>query len=164
MEPGYGFDHLFQDGETFRIGSLDAKALFTPSHTPADMSYNVEDAVFVGDTLFMPDYGTARCDFPGGDALPPETRLFMCHDYAPGGRAHAYETTVAKERAENIHVHDGVTEDELAAMRTAKDLTLAAPRLFWPSLQVNMGAGELPPAEPDGRRYFEIPIEIPPQF
>ncbi|MGH6852255.1 MAG: MBL fold metallo-hydrolase [Methylocella sp.] len=169
--PGAGFDRLFEDGETFRVGALDVKALHTPGHTPADLSYMIEDAVFAGDTLFMPDYGTARCDFPGGDArvlyrsiqrlleLPPLTRLFMCHDYAPGGRAHAFETTVAKERAQNIHVHDGVTEDAFVALRTARDATLDAPRLFLPSLQVNMRAGELPPPESNGRRYFKIPIE-----
>ena len=142
---GAGFDHLFEDGETFRVGALDVKALYTPGHTPADMSYMLEDAVFAGDTLFMPDYGTARCDFPGGDArvlyrsirrlleLPPQTRLFMCHDYAPGGRAHAFETTVANERAQNVQVHDGIAEDAFVAMRTARDATLDTPRLFLPS-------------------------------
>src|ERR1700724_1765552 len=171
IPPGAGFDHLFEDGETFRIGALVMKALYTPGHTPADMSYMLEDAVFAGDTLFMPDYGTARCDFPGGDARalyrsiqrllesPPQTRLFMCHDYAPGGRAYAFETTVAKERAQNVHVHDGVTEDAFVARRTARDETLDTPRLFLPSLQVNMRAGELPPPESNGRRYFKIPIE-----
>jgi glyoxylase-like metal-dependent hydrolase (beta-lactamase superfamily II) len=171
IPPGAGFDHLFEDGETFRIGALVMKALYTPGHTPTDMSYLLEDAVFAGDTLFMPDYGTARCDFPGGDArtlyrsihrlleLPPQTRLLMCHDYAPGGRAHAFETTVAKERAQNVHVHDGVTEDAFVARRTARDETLDTPRLFLPSLQVNMRAGELPPPESNGRRYFKIPIE-----
>jgi len=172
IPPGAGFDHLFEDGETFRIGALDVKAFYTPGHTPADMSYMVEDAVFAGDTLFMPDYGTAQCDFPGGDAralyrsiqrlleLPPQTRLFiMCHDYAPGGRAYAFETTVAKERAQNVHAHDGVAEDAFVAQRTARDATLDTPRLFLPSLQVNMRAGELPPPESNGRRYFKIPIE-----
>jgi glyoxylase-like metal-dependent hydrolase (beta-lactamase superfamily II) len=169
--PGAGFDQLFEDGETFRVGTLDVKALYTPGHTPADMCYMLEDAVFAGDTLFMPDYGTARCDFPGGDArtlyrsiqrlleLPPQTRLFMCHDYAPGGRAYAFETTVAEERAQNVHVHDGVTEDAFVARRTARDATLDTPRLFLPSLQVNMRAGEMPPPESNGRRYFKIPIE-----
>lgn len=173
IPPGAGFDHLFEDGEPFRVGTLDLKALYTPGHTPADMSYMMEDAVFAGDTLFMPDYGTARCDFPGGDAralyrsiqrlleLPPQTRLFMCHDYAPGGRAYAFETTVATERAQNVHVHDGVTEDAFVARRTARDATLDTPRLFLPSLQVNMRAGELPPPESNGRRYFKIPIEAP---
>jgi glyoxylase-like metal-dependent hydrolase (beta-lactamase superfamily II) len=171
IPPSAGFDHLFEDGETFRVGTLDVKALHTPGHTPADMSYMLEDAVFAGDTLFMPDYGTARCDFPGGDAralyrsirrlleLPPQTRLFMCHDYAPGGRGYAFETTVAKERAQNVHVHDGVTEKAFVAQRTARDATLDTPRLFLPSLQVNMRAGELPPPESNGRRYFKIPIE-----
>ncbi len=171
IPPGAGFDHLFEDGEIFRIGALEVKALYTPGHTPADMSYMLEDCVFAGDTLFMPDYGTARCDFPGGDAralyrsiqrlleLPPLTRLFMCHDYAPGGRAHAFETTVANQRAQNVHVHDGVTEDAFVARRTARDATLDTPRLFLPSLQVNMRAGELPPPESNGRRYFKIPIE-----
>lgn len=171
IPPGAGFDHLFEDGEIFRIGALDVKTLYTPGHTPADMSYMVEDAVFAGDTLFMPDVGTARCDFPGGDAralyrsirrlleLPPQTRLFMCHDYPPGGRALAFETTVAEERAQNVHVHDGVTEDAFVARRTARDATLDMPRLFLPSLQVNMRAGELPPPESNGRRYFKIPIE-----
>jgi glyoxylase-like metal-dependent hydrolase (beta-lactamase superfamily II) len=171
LPPGAGFDHLFEDGEPFRVGTLDVKALYTPGHTPADMSYMMEDAVFAGDTLFMPDYGTARCDFPGGDAralyrsiqrlleLPPLTRLFMCHDYAPGGRAYAFETTVAKQRAHNVHVHDGVTEEAFVARRTARDATLDTPRLFLPSLQVNMRAGELPPPESNGRRYFKIPIE-----
>jgi glyoxylase-like metal-dependent hydrolase (beta-lactamase superfamily II) len=171
IPPGAGFDQLFEDGEIFRIGALDVKALYTPGHTPADMSYMLEDCVFAGDTLFMPDYGTARCDSPGGDSralyrsirrlleLPPLTRLFMCHDYAPGGRAYAFETTVAKQRAENVHVHDGVTEDAFVARRTARDATLDTPRLFLPSLQVNMRAGELPPPESNGRRYFKIPIE-----
>lgn len=173
IQPGAGFDRLFEDGEIFRIGTLDVKVLHTPGHTPADVSYMVEDAVFAGDTLFMPDYGTARCDFPGGGAralyrsiqrllaLPPQTRLFMCHDYAPGGRAYAFETTVATERAQNIHIHDGVTEDAFAALRTARDAMLDTPRLFLPSLQVNMRAGELPPPESNGRRYFKIPIESP---
>jgi glyoxylase-like metal-dependent hydrolase (beta-lactamase superfamily II) len=171
IPPGAGFDHLFEDGETFRVATLDVKALYTPGHTLADMSYMLEDAVFAGDTLFMPDYGTARCDFPGGDArtlyrsirqlleLPPRTRLLMCHDYALGGRAYAYETTVAKERAQNVHAHDGVTEDEFVARRTVRDATLDTPRLFLPSLQVNMRAGELPPPESNGRRYFKILIE-----
>jgi glyoxylase-like metal-dependent hydrolase (beta-lactamase superfamily II) len=172
IPPGAGFDHPFEDGEIFRVGALDVKALYTPGHTPADMSYMLEDVVFAGDTLFMPDYGTARCDFPGGDAralyrsirrlleLPPLTRLFMCHDYAPGGRAYAFETTVAKQRAQNVHVHDGVTEDAFVARRTARDATLDTPRRFLPSLQVNMRAGELPPPESNGRRYFKIPIEV----
>jgi glyoxylase-like metal-dependent hydrolase (beta-lactamase superfamily II) len=172
IEPGCGFDHLFEDNETFPIGFLEARVLCTPGHTPADVSYMVEDAVFIGDTLFMPDCGTARCDFPGGDAralyrsirrildLPPQTRLLVCHDYATG-RACACETTVAAQRAENIHIHDGVTEEAFVALRTARDLTLPAPKLFLPSLQVNMRAGELPPPELNGRRYLKIPIDAP---
>lgn len=167
---GSQFDHLFRDGETFRIGSLQARALHTPGHTPACMSYLIEDAAFVGDTLFMPDYGTARCDFPGGDArtlyrsirtllaLPPETRLFMCHDYMPDGRAPHWETTVADERAHNIHVHDGISEDDFVAMRTARDATLDMPVLILPSVQVNMRAGHLPPPEDNGIRYLKIPL------
>jgi glyoxylase-like metal-dependent hydrolase (beta-lactamase superfamily II) len=167
---GSQFDHLFRDGETFRIGSLQARALHTPGHTPACMSYLIEDAAFVGDTLFMPDYGTARCDFPGGDArtlyrsirtllaLPPETRLFMCHDYMPDGRAPRWETTVADERAHNIHVHDGISEDDFVAMRTARDATLDMPVLILPSVQVNMRAGHLPPPEDNGIRYLKIPL------
>lgn len=168
---GSQFDHLFRDGETFKIGSLQARALHTPGHTPACMSYLIEDAAFVGDTLFMPDYGTARCDFPGGDArtlyrsirtllaLPPETRLFMCHDYMPDGRAPRWETTVADERAHNIHVHDGISEDDFVAMRTARDATLDMPVLILPSVQVNMRAGHLPPPEDNGTRYLKIPLD-----
>lgn len=168
---GSQFDHLFRDGETFKIGSLQARALHTPGHTPACMSYLIEDAAFVGDTLFMPDYGTARCDFPGGDArtlyrsirtllaLPPETRLFMCHDYMPDGRAPRWETTVAAERAHNIHVHDGISEDDFVAMRTARDATLDMPVLILPSVQVNMRAGHLPPPEDNGTRYLKIPLD-----
>jgi glyoxylase-like metal-dependent hydrolase (beta-lactamase superfamily II) len=168
---GSQFDHLFRDGETFTIGSLQARALHTPGHTPACMSYLIEDAAFVGDTLFMPDYGTARCDFPGGDArtlyrsirtllsLPPDTRLFMCHDYMPDGRAPRWETTVADERAHNIHVHDGISEDDFVAMRTARDATLDMPVLILPSVQVNMRAGHLPPAEDNGTRYLKIPLD-----
>lgn len=168
---GSQFDHLFRDGETFTIGSLKARALHTPGHTPACMSYLIEDAAFVGDTLFMPDYGTARCDFPGGDArtlyrsirtllaLPPETRLFMCHDYMPDGRAPCWETTVADERAHNIHVHDGISEEDFVAMRTARDATLDMPVLILPSVQVNMRAGHLPPPEDNGTRYLKIPLD-----
>ena len=168
---GSQFDHLFRDGETFTIGSLQARALHTPGHTPACMSYLIEDAAFVGDTLFMPDYGTARCDFPGGNArtlyrsirtllsLPPDTRLFMCHDYMPDGRAPRWETTVADERAHNIHVHDGISEDDFVAMRTARDATLDMPVLILPSVQVNMRAGHLPPAEDNGTRYLKIPLD-----
>ncbi|MEK7881408.1 MBL fold metallo-hydrolase [Methyloversatilis sp. NSM2] len=168
---GSQFDHVFRDGETFTIGSLQAHALHTPGHTPACMSYLIEDAAFVGDTLFMPDYGTARCDFPGGDArtlyrsirtllaLPPETRLFMCHDYMPDGRAPCWETTVADERAHNIHVHDGISEEDFVAMRTARDATLDMPVLILPSVQVNMRAGHLPPPEDNGTRYLKIPLD-----
>ena len=154
---GSQFDHLFEDGDTFAIGTLQAQALSVPGHTPACMAYQVGDAVFVGDTLFMPDVGTARCDFPGGNAhtlyqsvrkllsLPPETRLFMCHDYPPEGRAAQWECTVADQRARNIHVHDGVSEAEFVAMRTKRDAGLALPVLLLPSVQVNIRAGELPP-------------------
>lgn len=169
---GRQFDRLFADGDRFTIGSLTARALHTPGHTPACMSYVIEDAVFVGDTLFMPDYGTARCDFPGGDArtlyrsvrrllsLPPETRLFMCHDYPPGGRAPAWESTVAEQRAHNIHVHDGIAEDDFVAMRTARDATLDMPVLILPSVQVNMRAGHLPEPEANGTRYLKIPLDV----
>ncbi|MDP3872382.1 MAG: MBL fold metallo-hydrolase [Methyloversatilis sp.] len=169
---GRQFDRLFADGDSFTIGSLTARALHTPGHTPACMSYVIEDAVFVGDTLFMPDYGTARCDFPGGDArtlyrsvrrllsLPPATRLFMCHDYPPGGRAPAWESTVAEQRAHNIHVHDGIAEDEFVAMRTARDATLDMPVLILPSVQVNMRAGHLPEPEANGTRYLKIPLDV----
>jgi glyoxylase-like metal-dependent hydrolase (beta-lactamase superfamily II) len=169
---GSQFDHLFRDGEAFRVGSIEATALHTPGHTPACMTYVIGDAAFVGDTLFMPDYGTARCDFPGGDAralyrsirkifaLPDETRLFMCHDYkAPGRDAYACETTVGEEKRHNVHVHEGVTEDEFVAVREARDKTLAMPRLILPSVQVNMRAGQLPPPEDDGRRYLKIPLD-----
>ncbi|WP_026224314.1 MBL fold metallo-hydrolase [Methyloversatilis thermotolerans] len=167
---GSQFDHLFRDGERFAIGSLQAQALHTPGHTPACMSYLVEDAAFVGDTLFMPDYGTARCDFPGGDArilyrsirrllsLPAHTRLFLCHDYMPGGRAPRWETTVGEERAHNIHVHDGIAEEDFVAMRTARDATLEMPVLILPSVQVNMRAGAFPPAEDNGTHYLKIPL------
>jgi glyoxylase-like metal-dependent hydrolase (beta-lactamase superfamily II) len=168
---GGDFDHLFKDGERFRIGTLDAEVLYTPGHTPADISYKIEDAVFVGDTLFMPDYGTARADFPGGDAhqlyhsikrlqaLPPETRLFMCHDYkAPGRDRYAWETTVREQREKNVHVKEGVTEDEFVTMRAKRDATLAAPRLLLPSIQVNIRAGKFPPKESNGVRYLLIPV------
>lgn len=178
-EPGFArdgrqFDRLLDDEEVFSIGGLQARALHTPGHTPACMSYVVSDgsenAAFVGDTLFMPDYGTARCDFPGGDArtlyrsinkvlsLPPETRLYMCHDYLPGGRELRYMSTVAEERAQNIHVRDGISEDEFVAMRQARDATLAMPTLILPSVQINMRAGELPPPEDNGTRYIKIPL------
>ena len=169
---GSQFDALLKDGDTFRIGGLEGRALHTPGHTPACMTYVIGDAGFVGDTLFMPDFGTARTDFPGGDArtlyrsikrvlaLPPETRLFMCHDYkAPGRDAYQWETTVAEERANNIHVHDGVDEDAFVAMREARDATLDMPRLILPSVQINMRAGRMPPAEDNGQRYMKIPID-----
>ncbi len=167
---GSQFDHLFKDGDTYSIGGLMAFALHTPGHTPACMTHVIGDAGFVGDTLFMPDGGSARADFPGGDArtlfrsirrvlaLPPETRLFMCHDYGPNGREIRWESTVAEERAHNIHVRDGKTEDEFVAMREARDKTLGMPRLILPSLQVNMRAGALPPAEPNGRVFLKLPV------
>jgi glyoxylase-like metal-dependent hydrolase (beta-lactamase superfamily II) len=169
---GSQFDHLFAEDETFHIGKLRAKALFVPGHTPADMAYLVGDAVFVGDTLFMPDVGSARCDFPGGNAhtlyrsvhkllsLPAETRLFMCHDYPPAGRDPAWETTVAMQRAKNIHLHEGVTEEAFVSMRKARDATLGMPTLILPSIQVNIRAGDLPPAEDNGVRYLKIPLNL----
>ncbi len=169
---GSQFDALFKDGDVFHVGSISARAIHTPGHTPACMTYLIGDAAFVGDTLFMPDYGTARADFPGGDAralyrsiqkifaLPASTRLFMCHDYkAPARSDYAWETTVGEERAENVHVHDGVSEDEFVAMRTARDKTLAMPRLILPSVQVNMRAGRLPDAEDNGTRYLKLPLD-----
>ena len=170
---GSDFDHLFKDGEQFKIGELHANVLYTPGHTPADVTYKIEDAAFVGDTIFMPDFGTARADFPGGDAhqlygsikklmaLPPETRLFICHDYkAPGRNEYAWETTVREQREKNIHVKDGVTEDEFVATRTARDSKLSAPRLLLPSIQVNIRAGNFPPAEANGVRYLTIPVKF----
>jgi len=169
---GRQFDQLLQDGEHFMLGSLSCRALHIPGHTPACMTYVVEEvAAFVGDTLFMPDYGTARCDFPGGDArtlfrsigrvlsLPPETVLYMCHDYRPGGRDLQWRTTVAEQRRHNIHVHQGISEDEFVATRETRDATLAMPVLLLPSVQVNMRAGELPPAEANGVHYLKIPID-----
>jgi glyoxylase-like metal-dependent hydrolase (beta-lactamase superfamily II) len=169
---GRDFDKLFADGERFAIGGIEAEVLYTPGHTPADISYRIADAVFVGDTLFMPDYGTARADFPGGDAhslyrsirrllaLSPETRLFMCHDYkAPGRDTYAWETTVKAQRESSVHVKEGVGEDEFVAMRTARDATLSAPRLLLPSIQVNIRAGRFPPAENNGVRYLMIPVK-----
>jgi glyoxylase-like metal-dependent hydrolase (beta-lactamase superfamily II) len=167
---GSQFDQLFAEGERFRVGALEGHVLYTPGHTPACVTYVIGDAAFVGDTLFMPDGGTARADFPGGDAatlyrsiekilaLPPETRLFVCHDYGPGGRAIAWETTVAEERAKNIHVRAGVSETEFVKMRTERDKTLAVPQLLIPSIQVNMRAGELPPPEDNGISYIKIPL------
>ncbi len=170
---GAEFDHLFKDGERFKVGTLDGEVIYTPGHTPACVSYKIGDAVFVGDTMFMPDYGTARADFPGGDAhalyrsiqrilsLPAETRLFMCHDYkAPGRDKYAWETTVGEERARNVHVHEGVSEDEFVAMRTARDAKLAAPLLLLPSIQVNIRAGKFPPAEANGVHYLKVPVKL----
>ncbi|WP_286828045.1 MULTISPECIES: MBL fold metallo-hydrolase [Kordiimonas] len=169
---GSQFDVLFEDGDEFAVGSIPAKAIHTPGHTPACMTYVIGDAGFVGDTLFMPDYGTARCDFPGGDAatlfasvqkifaLPDETRLFMCHDYGtPDREDFLWETTVGDERERNIHVHEGVTEKEFVDMRTKRDATLDMPRLILPSVQVNMRAGHMPPAEDNGVRYLKIPLD-----
>jgi glyoxylase-like metal-dependent hydrolase (beta-lactamase superfamily II) len=170
MPDGSAFDRLFDDGETIALGALEGRALHTPGHTPACVTYAFGDAAFVGDTLFMPDYGTARCDFPGGDAatlyrsihrilaLPEETRLFMCHDYAPDDRAVAWETSVRAQRQSNIHVHDGVDEAAFVAMRTARDATLDMPVLILPAIQVNMRAGHFPPAEANGTRYLKIPL------
>ena len=168
---GSDFDHLFKDGEIFKIGNLDVEVLYTPGHTPADISYKVADAMFVGDTLFMPDYGTARADFPGGDAhqlyrsikkvlaLPPSTRLFMCHDYkAPGRDVYAWETTVKEQRDHNVHLANGRSEDDFVAMRKARDATLAAPTLLLPSIQVNIRAGVFPSAEDNGVQYLKIPV------
>jgi glyoxylase-like metal-dependent hydrolase (beta-lactamase superfamily II) len=170
---GSQFDCLLADGETFKIGGIEAKALHTPGHTPACMTYVAGDAAFVGDTMFMPDYGTARCDFPGGDArqlyrsirrifaLPPQTRLFMCHDYkAPGRDEFRWETSVAEQRAKNIQIHDGIGEDEFVAMRQKRDATLSMPRLILPSVQVNMRAGQMPPAEANGKRYLKLPVDV----
>ena len=170
---GSEFDHLFKDGERFKIGNVEAEVISTPGHTPACVSYKIGDAVFVGDTMFMPDFGTARADFPGGDAhtlyrsiqrvlsLPAETRLFMCHDYkAPGRDQYAWETTVGEERARNVHVHEGVSEDEFVKMRQTRDATLAAPLLLLPSIQVNIRAGKFPPAEANGVRYLKVPVKL----
>ena len=169
---GRQFDRLFADGESFMIGSLPAQVLHTPGHTPACLSYVIGDAAFVGDTLFMPDYGTARCDFPGGDAqalyasiqrlfaLPEATRLYLCHDYLAEGRSeHACMTTGAEPRAHNVHIHAGIDQDSFVAMRRARDATLKMPALILPSVQVNMRAGELPPAEANGVRYLKIPLD-----
>jgi glyoxylase-like metal-dependent hydrolase (beta-lactamase superfamily II) len=167
---GSQFDRLFKDGDTYKIGEMTAFAMLTPGHTPACMTHVIGDAAFVGDTLFMPDGGTARADFPGGDArtlyrsirrvlsLPDETRLFMCHDYAPNGREIRWETTVAEERRSNIHVRDGVTEDEFVDMRTARDAGLELPRLIIPSIQVNIRGGNLPEPDASGKRHLKVPI------
>ena len=172
---GSQFDHLFTDGETMVVGEMRGHTMLVPGHTPACVAYRFGDAVFVGDTMFMPDYGTARADFPGGDArilyhsirrlmaLPPETRLFMCHDYLPkeGRKHYAWETTVAEEKARNVHAHEGVSEDDFVKMRTTRDATLSAPTLLLPSIQVNMRAGKLPPAEANGVHYLKVPITLP---
>ena len=175
LEPGFAldgsqFDHLFADNENFQVGSLTGQALFVPGHTPADMAYQFGDAIFVGDTLFMPDAGTARCDFPGGDAhtmyqsvqrlyaLPPATRLFMCHDYPPLGRGPLWETSVAEQRRKNIHIRDGVSEADFVEHRNTRDATLEMPTLIIPSVQVNIRAGDLPPAEDNGVRYLKVPL------
>jgi glyoxylase-like metal-dependent hydrolase (beta-lactamase superfamily II) len=169
-QDGSQFDQLLAGDEAFNVGNLTGKVLFVPGHTPACVAYQLGDAVFVGDTLFMPDVGTARCDFPGGDAralyastrkilsLPPETRLFMCHDYPPTDRPIAFETTVAAQRAHNIHVHDGITEDQFVEMRTKRDATLEMPVLILPAVQINIRAGELPPQESNGVAYLKIPL------
>ena len=168
---GSQFDHLFEDGETYKVGGIEARAIHTPGHTPACMSHFIGDTVFVGDTLFMPDFGTARCDFPGGDAgvlydsiqklfaLPEETRMFLCHDYkAPGRDTFVWETTVAEQKRANIHVRTGTTRASFIAMRTARDKTLAMPALILPSVQINMRAGNMPPAEDNGLSYLKLPL------
>jgi glyoxylase-like metal-dependent hydrolase (beta-lactamase superfamily II) len=173
---GSPFDHLFADGDRFVIGTLEVEVLHTPGHTPACVSYAVHGAdgldVFIGDTLFMPDYGSARCDFPGGDAatlhasvrrllaLPPDTRLHLCHDYPPEARAPQWVTTVAEQRRANIHLHDGIGADEFVAMRHARDATLAMPTLLLPSIQVNVRAGHLPAPDDNGRSYLKIPLNV----
>lgn len=170
---GSQFDALFRDGDAFRVGGIQGRAIHTPGHTPACMTYLIGDAAFVGDTLFMPDYGTARADFPGGDArtlyrsirkifaLPDSTRLFLCHDYkAPGRDEYRWETTVGEQKRANVHIKDGVSEDEFVAMRMARDKTLSTPRLIFPSVQVNMRAGKLPDAEDNGVRYLKLPINV----
>ena len=170
LPDGSQFDHLFADGEVFRIGEVDAVALPVPGHTPADMAFQVDDAVFVGDTLFMPDVGTARADFPGGDArmlyrsvrrlldLPETTTLYLCHDYPPPGRAVQWCSSVADQRAHNIHVHDGIGEEAFVALRQARDATLEVPALILPALQVNVRAGRMPPSDDNGIAYLRIPL------
>ncbi|MFN3712617.1 MAG: MBL fold metallo-hydrolase [Alcanivoracaceae bacterium] len=170
---GSQFNQLFEDGDTFRVGSIEARAIHTPGHTPACMTYVIGDAAFVGDTLFMPDYGTARCDFPGGDAstlyqsvqkifaLPDDTRMFLCHDYLPPSRSeYVWETTVETQKRENIHIHEGISESEFVAMRTKRDAELDMPRLILPSVQVNMRAGHMPPADDNGIQYLKIPVNV----
>lgn len=175
LEPSFAtdgrqFDHLLQDSERFAIGALEGRVMYVPGHTPACVAYQIGDTVFVGDTMFMPDVGTARCDFPGGDAkslyqsvkkilsLPDDTRLFMCHDYPPTDRPVAFETTVGEQRRNNIHVHDGVTEAQFVELRTKRDATLAMPVLILPAVQVNIRAGEMPPTEGNGVAYLKIPV------
>ena len=170
---GRQFDHLFADGDIYRVGNLEAKAIHTPGHTPACMTHVIGDAAFVGDTLFMPDYGTARCDFPGGDAgtlydsvqkifaLPDQTRVFLCHDYLPAGRTeYLLQTTVGAEKRENIHIHQGISKQEFVAVRSARDATLDMPRLILQSVQVNMRAGHMPPAENNGVSYLKMPVDL----
>ena len=167
---GRQFDHLFKDGEVFKIGDIEAVTMLVPGHTPADMAYRIEDAIFVGDTLFMPDVGTARADFPGGDAhalyrsihkvlaLPPETRIFVCHDYPPESRQAQWQTTVGEQREKNIHVRDGISEAQFVVMRSARDATLEMPTLIIPAIQVNVRAGEMPAPEANGIRYLKVPL------
>ncbi|CAN5906990.1 MBL fold metallo-hydrolase [soil metagenome] len=174
LPDGSQFDHLFKDGETFMIGSVEATAMLVPGHTPADMAYLMDGSVFVGDTLFMPDVGSARADFPGGDAhqlyasmrrllaLPPETTMYVCHDYPPATREVRWQTTVAEQKAHNIHVRDGIGEDDFVAMRQARDATLEVPTLILPSIQVNVRAGQLPPADENGVSYLRIPLNALP--
>ena len=170
---GSQFTQLFDDGDVFKVGEIEARAMHTPGHTPACMTYLIGDAAFVGDTLFMPDYGTARCDFPGGDAgtlyqsvqkifaLADNTRMFLCHDYLPTGRQdYVWETTVGAQKRENIHIHQGISEDQFVAMRTSRDAELDMPRLILPSVQVNMRAGHMPPAEDNGIQYLKIPVNV----
>ena len=169
---GSQFDHLFRDGDEFRFGRLAGKILFVPGHTPACVAYQFDDAVLVGDTLFMPDVGTARCDFPGGDAktlytsiqrilsMPSDTRLFMCHDYPPNDRPVAFQTTVGEERSRNIHIHDGVTQEQFVEMRNTRDASLEMPVLILPAIQINIRAGEMPPKEDNGVAYAKIPLNL----
>ena len=169
---GSQFDHLFRDGDEFRFGRLTGKILFVPGHTPACVAYQFGDAVLVGDTLFMPDVGTARCDFPGGDAktlytsiqrilsMPSDTRLFMCHDYPPNDRPVAFQSTVGEERAQNIHIHDGVTQEQFVEMRNTRDASLEMPVLILPAIQINIRAGEMPPKEDNGVAYAKIPLNL----
>ena len=174
LPDGSQFDHLFKEGETFHVGEIEATALLVPGHTPADMAYLVDGSVFAGDTLFMPDVGSARADFPGGDArqlyrsmrrlldLPPQTTMYVCHDYPPADRPPQWQTTVAEQRARNIHVRDGIGEDEFVAMRKARDATLDVPTLILPSIQVNVRGGQLPPADENGVAYLRIPLNTLP--